>query len=74
MELTFFEVPCFGFVAKTVDNTPVFWLLLSSACSASSLFLSPSPSLPSQQVGHGWAGCWEGMQPGQLSQTDQSLA
>lgn len=45
MELTFFKtahmVLCFGFVAKTVGNKPVLWLLVNSACTALRLSLFP---------------------------------
>jgi len=55
MELTFFTaahmVLCFGFVAKTVDNTPMLWLLLNSACTVSRLSLFPHSDPPSE-----WAG------------------
>lgn len=37
-------VVCLGFVAKIIDNTPVFWLLLSSACAMSQLFLTIPPT------------------------------
>ena len=49
-------------------NTPVFWLLLSSACVASKLPLFPTLSL---WVGKGWARNWEELQPGLLTWADQ---
>lgn len=46
----------FVLVIKTVDNTPMFWLLLNSACTASriSLFHAlPCPASPSEWAGAG---------------------
>jgi len=41
-------VLCFGFVVKAALKTPMFWLLLSSACAGSRLSLFPTlPTLPS---------------------------
>ena len=45
---------------NSVDDTPVFWLLLNSACAAS----RPPPFLT---LPTGWTGGWEGTQ---LTQTD----
>lgn len=50
-------VACLGVVAKTVDNAPVFWLLLKSACTAPmpSLFLTlPPPPMSRLGVGKKW--------------------
>lgn len=44
---------CFGFVTKTVDDTVVFWLLLSSTCTALRLSLFPVPGPPGEYAGVG---------------------
>lgn len=51
----FFIAACmllyFGFVSKTVDNTPVFWLFLSSTCRASRLPTFCHSALSSSRLG-----------------------
>lgn len=54
---------------NSADYTPVLWLLLSIACTASRFHFSPL--CPLQQVGQGWGRSWEGTQLGQLARTDQ---
>lgn len=63
VELPFFRaawlVLCFAFVSnKSVDNTPVFQLLLNSACAASRLSRSPLPPMSVgiwQEIGRWWS-------------------
>lgn len=52
--------------SKGAENTLVFCLQLSSTGTLS--VLSSQPSIPPPER---WAGYWEGMQPGELTQTDQ---
>lgn len=54
---------------NSVDNTPMFYLLLSSACRPSRFSLFPT--LPQQWVGLGWARGWERTHQGQLTWTRQ---
>ena len=54
---------------NSVDNTGVFWLLLSSAYTESRPFLLLTP--PHQRVGWGGTRSWKGTQLGQLTPTDQ---
>lgn len=53
---------------KGADNTPLIWLLLSSAGKV--FGLSPQHSL-SSRLGWGGAKSWEGPHPGRLIPTDQ---
>lgn len=59
MEITFFIAArvVLAIVAGGVDNTPVAWLLLNSACTTLQLFLQPVPC--PKPVGEGSAGIWE---------------
>jgi len=63
-------VLCFAFVVKTVWITQrcfgYCWTVLAQCQS----FLSVFPH-PAKQVDWGWEKCWEGVYPGELSQTDQ---
>ena len=72
-ELIFFTVASMGLswicAGNSADNTGVFQLSLSSACT------EPRPSLPRtpphQRAGWGCTRSWEGTQLGQLTPTDQ---
>jgi len=73
IELIFFTVAsmglCFGFVPKSVDNTGMFLLLLSSSYTASRPLLLLPPL--HQRVGWGYTRNWEGTQLRQLTPNDQ---
>lgn len=66
-------VLCFEFVTERVFTTPMFSLLLSSACPALRLSLFPTlfPFLSLSALGCRWERSCERTQPGQLTQTDQ---
>lgn len=62
MEVLFFIPVCmmlrFELVTRTVNNTPISWLVLKSACTASrpSLFLPPHPQCLQAALTRGWEG------------------
>lgn len=52
---------------KGVDNTPEFWVMLSSASTASVLSLQHSPLPPPPLVGWRWARSWKWTEPSHLT-------